>query len=578
MTTAKPTHKSESGNNDAQSSSLTSDVHILGLGRSSSGHRFIKLSLGGPRKPEILRIDNLSSNRKPFFEQLNQADFHLISPQAQNEFINRIQDARGKTSFNVAEEAGLFDDCFILPDCTIPKKPHDLEVCLNDIPPDVLARYSTAGTLEGWQELAAFGHGNSRMMFAFALSFVGPLSKIWPRQPMAFQLVGKLGGSGKSTIGVVSSASWGWDPDVNRAEQYGFGDSWNTTVNYLEKLSRGYNQTFLFLDETNVSDRPAQKSVDILEAVMKLDGGTGKGRLNSTDPRYKWSVPVLSTSNKSVPEMIKARTRDKNEQLDVSVFCDRLIDIPAPRGQTAMFEELHGFENVKKLAVHLKKLASMHHGEAAREFIRRVLQRRSSDEAELVFFLDARAGEYERAAKRRIKSTFRDLTRVHGKFATGYAVGCLAIQEKILPVRGKELLEAVLTCEEDHVRLVDDEMGGGFLQQPSDIEILRDYIRENQHRFVDLNKDTLAVGHDHNSCPGYIGEHNGRSEYLFSDAKLREIFGRRNILEVKKELHRRNLISSSSAGEEIRYVTKRAIGGQRVWVVSISSDIMKIGP
>jgi hypothetical protein len=91
---------------------LTSHIEIVGTGRSKHRHHFVKLLLKGRKSPVLIRYDNLHSNRNATFEWLNQQGAHLIDTTAQNELIKRIQ-AYGPrpSSFKVAEEIGLFEDC-----------------------------------------------------------------------------------------------------------------------------------------------------------------------------------------------------------------------------------------------------------------------------------------------------------------------------------------------------------------------------------------------------------------------------------------------------------------------------------
>ena len=222
-----------------------------------------------------------------------------------------------------------------MPDCTIPPLRDGVEICLNDIPVETRSKYKCAGTPKGWQELAKYAIGNTRMMFAFALNFVGPVSVIWPRQSVAFQFTGPRG-SGKSAIAAVSTSTWGWNPDPTLGYKYGFGSNWNLTDNKLEIICKGYNHAMLFLDETGVSEKKQKQSVDILEAVMRLDSQTVKGRMTDDGFGSAWNLPVLSTSNLSVAKMVK---REKPAE-DPGVYCDRFMDIPVPRERSSMFEDL----------------------------------------------------------------------------------------------------------------------------------------------------------------------------------------------------------------------------------------------
>ncbi|MGO9237876.1 MAG: DUF927 domain-containing protein [Methylocella sp.] len=334
---------------------MASNIAILGEGKNKHGHRFTKLGFKGPAKPVLVSHNKLVSNANLVYTQLTAQGARLITLAAQRELRDNIQNYKPSTPlFKVAEEIGLFDDCFILPDGTIPPKPKGVEVYLSDIPRDIISKYECAGTLEGWQELAKYAVGNTRMMFAFALNFVGPVSAIWPRQSVAFQLTAEAS-SGKSTIAAVSTSAWGWDPDPNLGNKYGFGTSWNITVNKLEAICKGYNHTILFLDETGVAERNAKnRSADILQAIMRLDSQKEKGRMTDEGPGGVWILPVLSTSNVSVVQMVKLGAPGT----DPRIYTDRFFDIPAPDGGNGMFEDLYGFHDNGEFSIHLKQLAS----------------------------------------------------------------------------------------------------------------------------------------------------------------------------------------------------------------------------
>jgi len=101
-----------------------------------------------------------------------------------------------------------------------------------------------------------------------------------PDADVGVQLCRGKGGAGKSAIGVAASSAWGWDPDPVQADRNGFGQSWNSTVNNLERVFSGYNQTTLFLNETGVAGGNTKQAAEsILEAIMKMEGSVGKGRL-----------------------------------------------------------------------------------------------------------------------------------------------------------------------------------------------------------------------------------------------------------------------------------------------------------
>ncbi|PZR86389.1 MAG: hypothetical protein DLM68_09825 [Hyphomicrobiales bacterium] len=317
------------------------------------------MSVMGGKKPVLVSHHDLISNKNGVFKKLSDQGARLVTAKAQGDLLTDIQNYKPNMPlFRVAEEIGLFDDCFILPDCTIPALPDKVEICLNDIPTDIISKYKTSGTPKGWLELAGYAVGNTRMLFAFALNFVGPVSAIWPREFVAFQFKADPS-SGKGAIAAVCTSTWGWDPLLGM--KYGFGTNWNTTTNNLEFICKGYNHTILFLDETGVAgDKDsAGKRVDFRKAIMRLDSQTVKGRMTDDGPRGVWNMPVLSTSNLSVLQMLEAG-KFGNEKDDVPhrAYCDRLIDIPCPNVGYGMFEHVYDSKNNAKFSERLKKLAS----------------------------------------------------------------------------------------------------------------------------------------------------------------------------------------------------------------------------
>ena len=458
-------------------------------------------------------------------------------------------------------------------------KTKSFEVALTDVPRDIQAKYLVSGDLDGWRALAEYGQGNSRMIFAFCLAFVGPLSAVTTVEHVGMQFVGS-GGEGKSGIGVVASSAWGWDPDPNVADRNGFGQNWNSTINAVEPTLCGYNQTFLFLNEANLADETgAKQSANILKTIFKIEGSVGKARLNDPVPKRSWFAPVLSTSNISVIEHVRlaAGKRDQaDDHIDAAIL-DRLADIPPPENGHGMFEYLHGYPDVGAFVAALKAKAAANHGVAGREFVRKLLEARKEDRKKLTGWIEKRRKFYIKKATAQITTSGRNLTRLHGKFATVYAAGALAAKFGILPYKRKDVARAVLKCEIDHVRFVEGLLTGRTAQRKSHVELLRDYIRSNLSSFIDLrDKGDELRGSDFKSAPGFIGIHKDRPEYLFAAEKFKEILGGRAAAdECKRDLSHLGLIATAGAGKgELRYVVKRSLGDKRRAVVAIDSELL----
>jgi uncharacterized protein (DUF927 family) len=384
----------------------TCHIKLVARGISDNGQRFCKLRVKGDLgiRTIVVRETHLEGHR----DQLEAIGAHLISRRAFTELESRIE-ANGSTrpTFHVVTRIEIRDDAMALPGGAYPET-DKFEVALTDVPLEIQRKYMTRGTLKKWQDLARLARGNSRMMLAFSLLFVGPLSDVASVEHVGVQLVEEKGGSGKSAIGVAASSAWGWDPDPVQADRNGFGQTWNSTVNNLERVFSGYNQTILFLNETRVAGGNTKHVAEsILEAIMKIEGSVGRGRLNEAETR-RWFAPLLSTSNFSVPDLAKQAGQPSD-----SAFLDRLADVPVPAGGHGMFETLHGFADVAAFAVELKRLPAENHGWAGRKFGLRLLRDKKKNLSALKQFIEERRARYTRKAKREIASSTRDLTRLH---------------------------------------------------------------------------------------------------------------------------------------------------------------------
>ena len=136
--------------------------------------------------------------------------------------------------------------------------------------------------------------------------------------------------------------------------------------------------------------------------------------------RQTWSVPLLTNSNKSLLAILLRLEFEFD-----AAYVDRLPDIPPPNGCACFFEDLHGSRDVAAYEARLRALAERHHGWAGWHYGKQFERALDADRDELKAFIDAAREEYRQAAAS-ITSSWRDLVRLHGRFATIYASGCLA--------------------------------------------------------------------------------------------------------------------------------------------------------
>jgi hypothetical protein len=400
--------------------------------------------------------------------------------------------------------------------------------------------------------------GNSRLICGFALGFTGLPCAAFGLEPPGLQFVGE-GGLGKTAAARTVTSIWGWD--LTPGARLGFGSSWNAKPNALEVIATGCNNTVLFLDEMS------QVRADAIDAVMRLTQGQGKARYTELH-RLLWCTPLLSTSNVS----ILAIMRKLGDASNSAAYVDRLMDVPPPDGYDCYFENLHSARDVAEYCAWMDALAEQHHGRVGYTFATEFARALETDRGGYKAFFSGCRDEYIQAAEG-IRATGRDLTRVHGRSATIYASARLANYFKVFPVAKKDLLEAVLTCERDHVAFVAREQRAAAAVQRAPFDRFKDYIAANKVRFVEVQdpEASLPEDHDHESCPGYMGTHSGRREYWLTQNRFEEIAGGKpEANRLKTDLRRLGFIATDRRGDKLIFAVKRQIPGLgRKYVVAL---------
>jgi hypothetical protein len=272
-----------------------------------------------------------------------------------------------------------------------------------------------------------------------------------------------------------------------------------------------------------------------------------------------------------------------------AAYVDRLMDVPEP-APSCMLENLHGHADLAAFFAHACQLAEANHGWAGYHFAMNIAEALHSDRVQLRQEFEAARQEYLQAAIG-ITSSWRNLARVHGRFATIFASGCLAIRYQVLPFTKQELLAALLLCERDHVAFVDQEVqqlrafvlptarvGTAATEQVipavAPFERLRRFINRNNKTkgFLDLGAPgpgslRFKQRSKNGSVLGYVAD----GEYWIPGSIFEQVAGRaRDALALKKELYRRGLLVTDRRGTGVSYVVKRPLpDGTRPFFVVI---------
>jgi hypothetical protein len=211
----------------------TGHIKIIAKGRCADGRYYLKLRIRSERKyrTEILSLDALDSDpvKTPSTLRAN-----LFTSQARREFLQRVQGSiELPVTFRVTARPGWCGGSFVLPSGRVVGN-SNIGICLAADKNNVGAKFRRRGDFEAWRRIPELAQGNSRLMLALALSFVGPLGDLLKVEQVMIQLVGEPE-SGKSGIAVAAGSVWGGRRKAGRVD---FSESWNCTDNELEALER----------------------------------------------------------------------------------------------------------------------------------------------------------------------------------------------------------------------------------------------------------------------------------------------------------------------------------------------------
>ncbi len=214
--------------------------------------------------------------------------------------------------------------------------------------------FKQRGSVTAWRErVGALCVGNSRLVFAAACAFAGPLMRPGGVDSGGFHLRGDSS-SGKTTcLRVAASVNGG----------PGYMQRWRTTDNALELVAAQHCDALLILDELGQVDGRVAG-----ECAYMLANETSKGRAqrgNGLRARLTWRLLFLSAGELGLADhMAEAMKRARVGQ-EV-----RMVDLAADAGAgMGAFEELHGRDGGAALATELGRATAATYGAPARAWI-----------------------------------------------------------------------------------------------------------------------------------------------------------------------------------------------------------------
>ncbi len=275
-----------------------------------------------------------------------------FDPLSRNLFGQYLSRPAPKRRIHCALAVGWCGESFVLPDVVIGSKANGVIFQSGERGHD---EYTTAGTLEGWQEaIGARAVGNPLLCLSLSAAFAGPLLGRVNGESGGVHIVGDSS-TGKSTAIEAACSVWGGA---------GFKRSWRATSNGMEGAASLFNDSLLALDEISESDPREVGAI-----VYSLGNGRGKQRSSRTGRARavsRWRCFVLSSGERTIgTTMAEGGHRTKAGQ------AVRLLDVPAA-GAFGAWDELHGFATGQQLSDALKTGAAKHYGHAGRAYLERL--------------------------------------------------------------------------------------------------------------------------------------------------------------------------------------------------------------
>jgi len=273
------------------------------------------------------------------------------TPRARNLLTQYIQTRAPEEFASCTDRVGWHGSAFVLPRETIGD---DAERIVFQSDNAVENTFRTKGTAEQWRDrVGALCVGNSRMAFAVACAFAGPLLRPMGMESGGFHYRGDSS-SGKTTALKLAASVYGGANYLQR---------WRSTDNALEATAAQHSDCLLILDELAQIDPKTAG-----ECAYMLANEQGKARATrggTPRPRQVWRLLFLSAGELGLADHMaegQKRTRTGQEV--------RMADIPADAGAgMGAFEDLHGLDGGAAFAKHITGHAQTVYGAPGRAWL-----------------------------------------------------------------------------------------------------------------------------------------------------------------------------------------------------------------
>ena len=273
------------------------------------------------------------------------------TPRARNLLTQYIQTRTPDEFASCTDRIGWHGRAFVLPRQTIGD---DAERIVFQSDNAVENTFRSKGTPDQWRErVGVLCAGNSRLVFAVACAFAGPLLRPAGMESGGFHYRGDSS-SGKTTALKLAASVYGGASYLQR---------WRATDNALEAIAAQHSDCLLILDELAQIDPKTAG-----ECAYMLANEQGKARATRTGTprtRQAWRLLFLSAGELGLADHMAEgmkRTRTGQEV--------RMADIPADAGVgMGAFENLHDHEGGAAFAKHVTQQAQAVYGAPGRAWL-----------------------------------------------------------------------------------------------------------------------------------------------------------------------------------------------------------------
>ncbi|MCB1975377.1 MAG: DUF927 domain-containing protein, partial [Burkholderiaceae bacterium] len=273
------------------------------------------------------------------------------SPAARNRLTEYIQTRSPDEFASCTDRIGWHGTAFVLPHETIGD---DAERIVFQSDSQMENTFRMKRDAAVWRErIGALCVGNSRLVFAVASAFAGPLLRPGGMESGGFHLRGDSS-SGKTTALRLAASVYGGPSYMQR---------WRTTDNALEAIAAQHCDSLLILDElAQVEGKVAGECAYMLANEQSKARATRNGAPRA---RLSWRLLFLSAGELGLADHMAEGMKRARTGQEV-----RMADIPADAGAgMGAFEKIHGFAGPAMFASHLTREAQACYGAPGHAFI-----------------------------------------------------------------------------------------------------------------------------------------------------------------------------------------------------------------